>query len=104
MTSDAPASLTVSPAVADLGNRDDHGGLQGSRRREVRGRPRGAHRPGCGLAKAGRVLVDARGRTPHRPDPAAHAAGGGPPAATGATEGGAAPGRRVCRDGRGRQR
>jgi hypothetical protein len=63
----APATLFDSPAVAGLGTRDDHGGSQDACRREVRGRRYGARRPGRGPAKAGRVLVDARGRAPHRP-------------------------------------
>jgi hypothetical protein len=66
MTSAALANPPHPPAVAGLGNRGGPSG-QGSSAREVRGRHRGALHPGRGPAKAGRLLVDARGRTPHRP-------------------------------------
>jgi hypothetical protein len=68
MPNAAPATLTVTPAVAGLGNRDDRRvpasrATAGDAWAPLR-RPRSGSRP----AKVGRVLVDARGRLPHRPD------------------------------------
>jgi hypothetical protein len=66
MNRTAPAIPCLSPVAAVLGNRDEHGAggglLQAGGAWAPHRRPRSGPRP----AKAGRVLVDARRRTPHR--------------------------------------
>jgi hypothetical protein len=94
MTSTAPAIPSLSPAVAGLGNRDRHGARVGRAQAGDAWAPLRRPPSGPRPAKAGRVLVDARGRTPHRP-PSDRARAGWRPTRRAARDGGtggAAPG------------